>query len=265
MAGRPADQPDRREFIAAFGRGHRGRVDQRERGEQRGEADDQPDAPCPVDIGGVDGVEVLAAAHLLHARTLCGVARERPSGRRAARDEQRGVGGDRGVASCDGGIEQDVPEPGRAVVDRGYAQRGRRCVSHPDRHRVAHPQAAGIREHAAYGNGVVADVTQRATDHNRVERAHCGRAAQAGGRPRTLVAETLSATDAVSGVAGGGIEIGPASSGTWQALPTESTGNRLVARIDDAALPAARISSGCGRTTTPATKHPPTSGPMVNR
>jgi hypothetical protein len=52
----------------------------------------------------------------------------------------------------------------------------------------------------------------------------------------TLVA--VSVTDDVSGLAGGAIEISPTGSGTWQALPTENTDRRLVARIDDAALPA---------------------------
>lgn len=45
-------------------------------------------------------------------------------------------------------------------------------------------------------------------------------------------------TDPVSGLAGGQIEIGSAGSGSWQALPTSVEGERLVARIDDAALPA---------------------------
>jgi hypothetical protein len=97
--------------------------------------------PGPVDVGCMDGVEVLAAAHRLHARMVGGVAGERPSGGRAAGDEQRGVGGDRGVASCNGGIEQDVPEPGRAVVDRGDAERGLCRVGHPDRDGVADVQA----------------------------------------------------------------------------------------------------------------------------
>jgi hypothetical protein len=52
----------------------------------------------------------------------------------------------------------------------------------------------------------------------------------------TLVA--VSVADTVSGLAGGAIEISPTASGIWQALPTEITGSRLVARIDDAALPA---------------------------
>src|SRR5215207_9303354 len=52
----------------------------------------------------------------------------------------------------------------------------------------------------------------------------------------TLVA--VPVTDTVSGLAGGSIEISPSGSGVWQALPTEKDGNRLLARIDDAALPA---------------------------
>jgi hypothetical protein len=50
-------------------------------------------------------------------------------------------------------------------------------------------------------------------------------------------AVSVSATDGVSGVADGGIEISRQGSGTWQALSTERTSDRLVARIDDAALP----------------------------
>ncbi len=48
----------------------------------------------------------------------------------------------------------------------------------------------------------------------------------------------VQATDRISGVAGGGIEISPAGSGTWQALPTSQEGDSLVTRIDDAALPS---------------------------
>jgi hypothetical protein len=44
--------------------------------------------------------------------------------------------------------------------------------------------------------------------------------------------------DAVSGLAGGTIEIGATGTGVWQTLETRQAGNRLVARIDDAGLPA---------------------------
>lgn len=44
-------------------------------------------------------------------------------------------------------------------------------------------------------------------------------------------------TDRISGLGGGGIEISQAGSGTWQVLPTSQEGDRLVTRIDDAALP----------------------------
>ena len=44
-------------------------------------------------------------------------------------------------------------------------------------------------------------------------------------------------TDRISGLAGGGIEISRAGSGSWQVLPTAREGDRLVARIDDASLP----------------------------
>jgi hypothetical protein len=52
----------------------------------------------------------------------------------------------------------------------------------------------------------------------------------------TLV--SVQVTDKISGLAGGSIEIGPAGSSTWQTLATRKDGNRLVARIDDAALAA---------------------------
>ena len=52
----------------------------------------------------------------------------------------------------------------------------------------------------------------------------------------TLVA--VKAVDSVSGVANGTIEISRAGSGTWQELAVQRDGDRLLARIDDAALPA---------------------------
>lgn len=44
-------------------------------------------------------------------------------------------------------------------------------------------------------------------------------------------------TDRISGLGGGAIEISRAGSGTWQVLPTSQEGDRLVTRVDDAALP----------------------------
>jgi hypothetical protein len=49
---------------------------------------------------------------------------------------------------------------------------------------------------------------------------------------------TVPVTDTVSGVASGAIEISPSGSGVWHALPVQHDGQRLTARIDDAALPA---------------------------
>ncbi|MBS1861129.1 MAG: carboxypeptidase regulatory-like domain-containing protein [Actinobacteria bacterium] len=50
---------------------------------------------------------------------------------------------------------------------------------------------------------------------------------------------SVAVSDPVSGVAGGGIELSRAGSGIWQALPTTlEAESHLVARIDDAALPA---------------------------
>jgi hypothetical protein len=47
---------------------------------------------------------------------------------------------------------------------------------------------------------------------------------------------SVAVTERISGVAGGQIELSAAGSNTWQALPTRLEGNRLVARIDDAAF-----------------------------
>ena len=52
----------------------------------------------------------------------------------------------------------------------------------------------------------------------------------------TLVSAAVS--DGVSGVADGAIEISAAGSSTWQTLDTHQDGGRLIARIDDAAMPA---------------------------
>jgi hypothetical protein len=50
----------------------------------------------------------------------------------------------------------------------------------------------------------------------------------------TLVAVKL--TDAVSGVSDGSIEISAVGSGTWHTLPVTREGDRMLARVDDAAL-----------------------------
>ena len=49
---------------------------------------------------------------------------------------------------------------------------------------------------------------------------------------------SVAVTDKVSGLAGGQIEVSRQGSGSWQALATVRSGSRLVARIDDARLPA---------------------------
>ena len=51
--------------------------------------------------------------------------------------------------------------------------------------------------------------------------------------PTGLVADT---SDSESGVAGGSIEMAPAGSGSWTALPTTFNGTQLAAHFDDAAL-----------------------------
>jgi hypothetical protein len=56
------------------------------------------------------------------------------------------------------------------------------------------------------------------------------------GSDPTLVSAPV--TDKVSGLADGTIEISAAGSNTWQTLDTHVDGSRLVARIDDASLPA---------------------------
>ena len=52
----------------------------------------------------------------------------------------------------------------------------------------------------------------------------------------TLV--SVQVTDKVSGLASGQIELSRQGSATWQALATQQHGSRLVARINDAQLPA---------------------------
>jgi 5-hydroxyisourate hydrolase-like protein (transthyretin family) len=64
---------------------------------------------------------------------------------------------------------------------------------------------------------------------------------QLGFEPLTASDPTLISVlvdDKVSGVASGQIELSRRGSNSWQALATQRHGNRLVARIDDAALPA---------------------------
>ena len=49
---------------------------------------------------------------------------------------------------------------------------------------------------------------------------------------------SVPVTDKTSGLADGRIEISPAGSDTWRTLDTVKDGSRLVARLDDAAMPA---------------------------
>ena len=51
--------------------------------------------------------------------------------------------------------------------------------------------------------------------------------------PTGVVVDT---SDSESGVAGGSIEMAPAGTGSWTALPTTFTGTQLVAHFDDAGL-----------------------------
>lgn len=58
------------------------------------------------------------------------------------------------------------------------------------------------------------------------------------GTPEDPTRVSVLATDRVSGISGGGVEISSVGSGNWQSLPTQEEGDHLVTRIDDAALPA---------------------------
>ena len=49
---------------------------------------------------------------------------------------------------------------------------------------------------------------------------------------------SVAVTDGISGLASGQIELSRQGSGTWQTLATQIEGSRLVARLDDALLPA---------------------------
>jgi hypothetical protein len=51
---------------------------------------------------------------------------------------------------------------------------------------------------------------------------------------------SVAVSEKISGIASGQIELSQEGSNTWHALPTRIEGNRLVARIDDAALPPGR-------------------------
>ena len=72
-------------------------------------------------------------------------------------------------------------------------------------------------------------------------------------------------TEQVSGIADGVIEIGPAGSGVWHTLPTQMDGSRLVARVDDAALPLASTCCGRAHEISPATKPRPTGKTTASR
>jgi hypothetical protein len=54
--------------------------------------------------------------------------------------------------------------------------------------------------------------------------------------PNDPTAVVVDTTDRESGLAGGSIEMAPAGTGSWTALPTTFTGSQLVAHFDDAGL-----------------------------
>ena len=70
-------------------------------------------------------------------------------------------------ARATAGVEHDVAEARRAVVDRRHAQRRRLGVGQPDADRVADRQLAVVREHPADGDGVAAHVAQVAASTSR--------------------------------------------------------------------------------------------------
>jgi hypothetical protein len=76
---------------------------------------------------------------------------------------------------------------------------------------------------------------------------------------------SIEATDALSGVAGGSIEIAREGTGMWQALVTDLEGDRLVARIDDTLLSPARTCCGRGPPIARATRLRPIDGSTASR
>jgi hypothetical protein len=58
------------------------------------------------------------------------------------------------------------------------------------------------------------------------------------GSPTDPTLVSVGVSDRVSGVARGQIEMSRQGTGVWQSLPTDQHGDRLLARIDDSALPA---------------------------
>ena len=55
--------------------------------------------------------------------------------------------------------------------------------------------------------------------------------------PRDPTQVSVTVDDRISGLATGQIELSRQGSGTWQSLPTERSGDRLLARVDDSVLP----------------------------
>jgi hypothetical protein len=90
------------------------------------------------------------------------------------------------------------------------------------------------REDAA-GNQLAANASQAVALRYDPEVPTLGFEAPSAEDPTKLAAQV---TDKVSGLGSGQIEISRRGSGTWQQLPTAVQGSRLVARVDDARLPA---------------------------
>ena len=90
-----------------------------------------------------------------------------------------------------------------------------------------------VREDAA-GNRNDAYASQPVTLRHDPEAPQLGFEPAPGDDPTRV---SVAVTERISGIAGGQIELSAAGSNTWQGLPTRLEGNRLVAHIDDSALP----------------------------
>jgi hypothetical protein len=96
------------------------------------------------------------------------------------------------------------------------------------------------REDAA-GNHQPANASVPLTLRYDPEPPHLGFEAPSASDPTLM---SVLVTDKVSGLARGQIELSAEGSGIWTSLPTQQQGDRLVARVDDAALPPGRYRLG---------------------
>jgi hypothetical protein len=89
----------------------------------------------------------------------------------------------------------------------------------------------------AAGNSEVANASPPVTLRYDPEPPQLGFEASPADDPTKI---SVAVAEKVSGVAAGLIELSQEGSGTWQTVATQLEGNRLVARVDDARLPAGR-------------------------